>query len=568
MKRYYSVLLFGILLTLAGCKKDNPAGIPEGALLLTTEGFVSPGGTKTSVSYTSVQWDNGDKVKLNGTDYTVIVDDARTQAYVADFTKPESGVYYGYCPEDLTVGTPNKDNTTVTVSSHYECHYSGGRQVINLPLIGKANHNDDVIRFRHVTAAVKLDIKNATGVPVVLDSVVVSSATQKLSGSCGVTISVGGLTVDAPLTTSSVAEKRVKVTFTDSPEIATNAIKEVQIPILPIAKRSDNDFTISIYTHANIAGAAPGSRYIFSRAGTNDSLARNEMMTAKIALSDSGSTHATGLITVDSTGKKVIFSQANLKYLASTKEWRFHDHQWNYLGNTAGNPIDSASRARQAEWIDLFGWGTSNHDGDSAWMVGAIDSVYGNGSADIAGTGYDWGVKNPISNGGGVAGMWRTLTGEEWHYLLFRRAASKVCDTPNARFAKGIVNSVCGLIIFPDTFAHPLRNHNIIDINITTVGYRGSSGNDNEFTQAEWTLMESAGAVFLPAAGYRDRSGVTSVAEAGAKGYYWSSTHGEDKQKAHRLHFSDGEIASKNDTERHYGHAVRLVRDVVLSQSN
>jgi len=558
------------MLMLAGCKKDNPTGIPEGALLLTTEGFVGPGGAKTSVSYTSVQWDNGDKVNLNGTNYTVTVDDARTQAYVEDFTKPGSGVYYGYCPDDLTVGTPNKDTTTVTVPSHYECRYIGGRQVINLPLIGKANYNDDVIRFRHVTAAVKLDIKNATGVPVVLDSVVVSSATQQLSGSCGVTISVGGLTVDAPQAAGSAADKRVKVTFTDSPEIATNAIKDVQIPILPISKRTDNDFTITIYTHANITGAAPGSRYIFSRAGTNDALARNEMMTAKIALSDSGSTHATGLITVDSLDHKVFFSQANLKYLASTMEWRFHDYQWDFIGTGINSPVSGSNNENIAQdytgWIDLFGWGTSNHDGDSAWMVGAIDSVYGNGSTDIAGTDYDWGVKNPISNGGGVAGMWRTLTSKEWNYVLFRRAASKVCSTPNARFAKGVVNSVCGLIIFPDTFAHPEGVKTIANINVYDGGYYGS-GNENDFSQAEWTLMESAGAVFLPATGYRDKSGVTSVAEAGAKGYYWSSTHGEDKQKAQRLHFSNSEIAIENNTPRHLGHAVRLVRDVVPGQS-
>ena len=54
-------------------------------------------------------------------------------------------------------------------------------------------------------------------------------------------------------------------------------------------------------------------------------------------------------------------------------------------------------------------------------MTSSTPSDYGDGSGDIAGTNYDWGVNNAISNGGNEAGLWRTLTIEEWKYLMESR---------------------------------------------------------------------------------------------------------------------------------------------------
>lgn len=559
MKKNYTILLFTLLLILVGCKKDNLSGIPEGALLLTTESFAGPGGAKTSVSGTSVQWDNGDQVLIRDTVRTVTVNTERTQAYIEGFKKSTSGVYYGYCPHDITVSSLDADSAIVTVPSIYECHYTGGRQVIKLPLIGKANYNDDVIRFRHVTAAVKLDIMNSTGVPVVLDSVVVSSLTQKLSGSCGVTISVGGLIVNARQGGDlSDADRKVKVLFTDTLEVATGGIKEVQVPILPITA-GENDITISIYSHAT--GAAPGAQYIFSRPGNNPTLARNEMMTAKIALSDGGGTHPTGLIPVNPQGQKVIFSQANLSYQATSGTWRFHDYQWDFIGTGINSPVSGSNNENIAQdytgWIDLFGWGTSNYNEKYAWMVSTTDGEYGNGSDDIAGTYYDWGKNNPISNGGNVAGMWRTLTSAEWNYVLNQRG-----DENTPRYIKAVIGETHhGVIIFPEGYVHPNGCGSIDDKNTPSITW-------SSFTVVQWEKMQSLGAVFLPTTGHRNGSGETSVSETNSYGYYWSATHGQDNQKAQRLYFYEREMAIENTTPRHLGNAVRLVMDVVPGQSN
>ena len=69
--------------------------------------------------------------------------------------------------------------------------------------------------------------------------------------------------------------------------------------------------------------------------------------------------------------------------------------------------------------------------------------------------------------------------------------------------------------------------------------------------------MESAGAVFLPAAG--DRYG-TSVYDVGSYGIYWSST-AYDSDDAWSLGFS-GSGAGMGNYYRYLGLSVRLVRVV------
>ena len=61
-------------------------------------------------------------------------------------------------------------------------------------------------------------------------------------------------------------------------------------------------------------------------------------------------------------GHQVLFSPGNLQYLASTGEWRFAQHQWDVVGNAAGNTTAQADgRDSQPYWIDLFCWGTGSN---------------------------------------------------------------------------------------------------------------------------------------------------------------------------------------------------------------
>ena len=78
----------------------------------------------------------------------------------------------------------------------------------------------------------------------------------------------------------------------------------------------------------------------------------------------------TGGFTINEDGDKVIFSQGNLQYQASTGTWRFAENQYDYVGNaTLGNVYENGVKCNNAlisdsytGWIDLFGWGTSGYN--------------------------------------------------------------------------------------------------------------------------------------------------------------------------------------------------------------
>lgn len=238
-----------------------------------------------------------------------------------------------------------------------------------------------------------------------------------------------------------------------------------------------------------------------------------------------------------SSSKKVQFSQGNLQYQASTKTWRFAEHQWDIIGEANKNISSSYSG-----WIDLFGWGTSGYNGKNPWMTSTTSTDYGNGERDIAGTNYDWGVNNTISNGGGKS--WRTLTRDEWVYVFNTRSTSS-----GIRYAKATVNGVNGVILLPDNWSS--SNYSLRKTNTTDASF-GS----NKIRQTDWqNKFEANGAVFLPAAGHRYGTNVNYV---GSYGNYWSASY-YDSNSARRVYFSDGYLYLDYWYYRYYGFSVRLV---------
>ena len=218
-----------------------------------------------------------------------------------------------------------------------------------------------------------------------------------------------------------------------------------------------------------------------------------------------------GLFSVSPT-QQVRFSKGNLQYQASTDTWRFAENQWDYVGNDNDN-----ISLTYTGWIDLFAWGTGNNP-----IQGSIITY-----SDFS-TFVDWGV-NPISNGGNQNNSWRTLSNAEWDYILYSRSGSQIGDVWNASFVWATVNNVQGLIIFPDIYNHPAEV-----IVPRYINSPNSNGSYNNYSVSEWSEMEDAGAVFLPAAGLRvlDLPPTTS-AHLGTNGVnqvgvYWTSSIGHD----------------------------------------
>ena len=228
----------------------------------------------------------------------------------------------------------------------------------------------------------------------------------------------------------------------------------------------------------------------------------------------------TGAFTINADGDQILFSKGNLQYQASTATLRFATNQFDLIGADNANISDTYTG-----WIDLFGWGTGNNPAYSS----TVDEDYS--------TFTDWGT-NAISNGGNEANLWRTLTIQEWGYLIKTRT--------NADNLKGqaTVAGVHGYVLLPDSWTLPAG------LSFT------ASPNDwttNVYTAEQWTQMEAAGAVFLPAAGYRD----PDIKGVGEKGWYWSSNVVSDLAA---YNFEFNETTSRVFGSRiYFGQPVRLV---------
>ena len=244
--------------------------------------------------------------------------------------------------------------------------------------------------------------------------------------------------------------------------------------------------------------------------------------------------------------KYITFSPGNLQYTQSTNTWSFAENQWDMIGtdNVTGGSVSSDSRygdekkgTALADKVDLFGWSTS------ATNFGVSTSKDNN---DYSGTFVDWGT-NTIGND--APNTWRTLTDDEWYYLRYNRT--------NANDLVGVaqVNGVNGLIFLPDnwvcpsgvTFKSGFHSEESVE----------AYGQYQAFSADQWSKLEAAGAVFLPAAGGRLGSYVVNVRRYGD---YWSATEYNSLDAYCLYFFSDA--AGMHYSNRDIGLSVRLVKDL------
>ena len=242
-----------------------------------------------------------------------------------------------------------------------------------------------------------------------------------------------------------------------------------------------------------------------------------------------------------SADKKVNFSQGNLQYIAAAGTWAFAGNQYDIVGND-----NSGISSFNTGWIDLFGWGTSGYHSKDPWMTSYNDEDYTNGNTnDIYGTDYDWGHYNSVANGGAEAGVWYTMPQEEWNYLLRTR--------PNASQLQGIatVNNNKAYILLPDNWEQPSS------VSFTALA---ASFSTNTYTADQWKIMENAGAVCLPAGGYRNGKKVSGLDSFGR--YWTSSSDSYDKAQAYEAIFGEGSYMTMKVERfnKSYGLSVRLVK--------
>ena len=279
---------------------------------------------------------------------------------------------------------------------------------------------------------------------------------------------------------------------------------------------------------SNITGLTSGTFYFVRAYATNANGTAYGNESFVLATPENYINPLPGVFSISATDQ-IHFSKGNLQYTnlgthvvaggdTVRGTWRFAEHQWETIG-TANSNISSTYTG----WIDLFCWATSGyHDSNDiyntryypySYDTSGVSRQYnwwGYGPSlnmpdtNLVGTSanYDWGVYNAISNGGNRSGVWRTLSYEECEYLIRYRTDA------GQKWGLGYVNGVYGAILIPDDWTLPQ-------------GLTFSPGRDsNSYTVAEWAMMESMGAVFLPSGLNRYHTNV-----GGAAAYYWTSSN-------------------------------------------
>ena len=253
-----------------------------------------------------------------------------------------------------------------------------------------------------------------------------------------------------------------------------------------------------------------------------------------------------GRFTINASGEKVLFSQGNLQYQASTDTWRFAENQYDYIGSANSSISESYTG-----WIDLFGWATNGLEANTAtgkmpYYTGTTNEDYGPSitSGEFDRTVYDWGKA--------IDDSWHTLSNAEWNYIFAGRA------NYSSLYGFGRLFGVNGVFLLPDDWSW---SETEIATAATAAGFAWSGGaktfSSNIISNNTlWSVMESAGAVFIPAAGYRQG---TTINMSGDGGDYWSSTASSDKN-AYRTSFYDEHLNLSNNYGRADGISVRLVR--------
>lgn len=263
-----------------------------------------------------------------------------------------------------------------------------------------------------------------------------------------------------------------------------------------------------------------------------------------------------GQFTINAQGSQVGFAPGNLQahITSGPVDFVYMADQWRF----AANQYDCCNSSLVVgSWVDYFGWVGASASYDSYGLLSKDQSYnawYGN--IELENMQTPWGEIPGVVTAIGPG--WRGLSAGEHGYLFNSRMTNAtVNNTQNARYSMAVVNGVYGMILFPDDFSGGTPE------GVTWGTINAPSVNRSIVTIDGWSTLESAGCVFLPAAGYRSGN---SLYGAG-KGFYWSSSAGNGTSASClRFKLEDSEddpsITTDDNSQRYYGYFVRLVKEV------
>lgn len=554
MKRHYTNIVLGLLaagvLLVAGCKREYGT--------VTLGANIDNGrDAKVYIDNLTPCWHNNDLIRVNNQTCTTSAALGST-AQITDVI--ESNHYRAIYPADIVGDVDISSGNTIAVTLPREQQYevdSYGDQKVKVPM--GAYSDNESLTFHNLCSLIKVVISSKFS--FTLEKITVTAGNSYLSGQG--TAMVSGYSSDYIEMIPPSANHEVSLVFpsTNVP-ILYSGDRNTYVYYIVVPEFATDDVTITLYSH--------GGNISFVKQGV--SLSHNKIAQVNLTLEQwTEAPNIGGLLGVFSVSntRRVYFSKGNLQYQASTNTWRFANRQYDFVGGFVGSgndveyvgTMDGNSNNRisstNTQWIDLFGWGTSGWSGSGATYYQPWSSQSGSYPFDDQYPESDWAWHNAISNGGNAVHVWRTLDSWEWYYLINSR------HDASQKYGTGRVDGVGGLIILPDNWILPEGCTFVPGFASTNNDWSHNSYYSSRMGGVSWDKMEAAGAVFLPAAGYRVG---TTTYKLGEGGFYWPFTSSGDNSDGvssisfYSNEWTDGEpyITIRN----YYGLSVRPVLDI------
>lgn len=534
------------------------------------------GSSKVAMDGLQPKFITDDQIWINEELFTATVTGGTVELEGAEVSTPYYAVYpYELVPDETLRGFPMTIDLPTRQS--YEYFTSNGKKIqkINAPMA--AYSTTDRLAFQNICALLRVRVRNNVGMgDFHLDSIRIT-CDKAIAGTGTIDYD------DEEGVFSLTASGKYSVTLTGINEdvLENKSSLDYYIYIPPV---TGGQFTITTY------GIFPDKTIAeFEIAKTTTAnISKNSIAATSQLLKTSDHRYIRPFTVGDNT--RVYFSPGNLQWSnnggathsvngggTAAGTWRFAEEQWISYTNTTvegGNTLSQDAAETTDNWLDLFGWGTSGWDNGNKYYM-PYNKIYDSGNG-TKGFGYgpqknssylyslndagcensDWGVYNAIMNGGiaDAPGTWRTLTNDEWKYLLNTRSNYANLKTG------AIVNGITGYVFLPDNWVAPE------DVMLTP----SNTASTNSYTLDQWAELEANGAIFLPTTGNRGETTNTSTTasiNSTAYCYYWTASH-VNGYYAYRFRYYNNNSpsvdggSSLTDSQKSRGSAVRLVRDV------
>ena len=548
-----SILMVVAVMVFVSCEKDsyNGNGIPTV--------ISSYNNSKVHISHTNNVcysiWENSsdtpDQVKLNYNETTTTV--TVNQTIVAPVVKYGSSKWIVQPDESVTIpagttlnaiypsnATFNSNGTiSLTIPAEQNYEVVSGTQKIYAPMFAQGTN---LLTFQNLCALLEIQVPANTFVQEIKVTTIEGDAL--LAGDAVVTIAN-----DGTASLSIVDNNNAQNTIT----LQVNAARAdgIYYIYIPAVSNNGNHVKVSItYRDGSVDANSPSSRYyyhcksIWQSSATG--IAAGDLGVISFTFNENRE-YLNGIFSVSSS-KKVMFSRGNLLWTGGYKTnlddvrnsayWVFNTNQWDM-----GEFVAFSSTSTQTN-SNYFSFNT----------VTSNTTLLVENNGHYQGNFEDWGSYMNTNNDA----HWMTLSAAEWTYLISGRTLSPNTN-PGYGFCRvqlpGSENYMNGMILFPDKFTAPSG------ITIPTTSARGtytSTTATYTYTIQQWSELENAGCVFLPAGGKIEHSGSHSNPSPNSEGTYWTTTRSNGNKANYFMFNGSGDI-SYEAVQCGTGHYVRLV---------